>query len=565
MKQSITEAFAGYAVRQVSLEGLVNDVGYEAVMDSLVSLNGFESHELLKSPPEQFLRALNPKTQGLLLTSALLGDNQYLYKPLYEMINPNIGHLYGQDIPSLLGGSLAPLAVSEMTRRASAHSSALELFNQGLFQISSSAMPGQCLSAVRTEISTSAWVEKYPKESGELLAMVDSAPENLEIKELKEKALSRYLKAGLKLGASAAILAGISIATLYGASFAHKAADISLVDLAAKPSIEAVDARGRIEERKVAAYGEIGGTGLIQFYLDRISGQSLSEAIEGLSSAKRIGEAMLVKEAGAPDICVVQTDQVAPVSHDGNFYLFSDYQETITDKNLSDFYLRSHEVSHCFNLYSNAQAESQDLNIYETAYTVSLNEISSDLGAILDYMRETGKSDIYANHIRPQRISTVSDLTHKTAWALDVILKDIDPAAMQLKSKDEIPQITRYLMEKHFMAKDGTFSPGRLGSRETTPINTPAANALFSEIIASKTIGNQRYPELVSKLKSDIRDTLSAQQVMYAGVAPQDVLVRAAAGYQKLAEKYDLEPLKAVQVTKAEISRPLDSMMSAYL
>jgi hypothetical protein len=565
MKQSITQAFDGYAVSQVRLEGLVDASGYKPVMDALVTLNEAEPHTLLTSAPQQFLQALSPKTQGLLLTSALMSDNQVLYKPLYEIVKPNIRHLYSQDVPSLLGGAHAPSAITEMTCRAATQNNALELFSQGLSQIASSFHPGQGMAGVKGDISSSSWVEKHPQESRALMTIVDAAPATSGIKMLKENALGRYLKSGLKLGAAAAALTGLTFATLYGSSFAHKATNVSLVDLGARPTIESVDAKGNVEQRKVVAYGEVGSLSIAQFYLEKMSGQSVTEAIGAFSDGHRLGEAMLVKESDSPDICVVQADQIAPVSKDGNFYLFSEYQDTISDKNLSDFYLKSHEASHCFNLYTKSQADSQDLNVYEVAYAVSLNEISSDLGAILDYMIETGKDDIYANHIRPQRISTVDDLTHKTAWALDIILKDVDPAAMQMKSKEDIPKITRYLMEKHFMAKDGTFSPGKLGSQGTTSINTPAANALFSEIIASKTIGNQRYPELVSRLKADIRDTLSAQQSAYAGVAPQDILDRAASGYEQLAKKYDLEPLQVVQVKKAEISPRLDSMMSAFL
>ena len=179
-------------------------------------------------------------------------------------------------------------------------------------------------------------------------------------------------------------------------------------------------------------------------------------------------------------------------------------------------------------------------------------------------MRVNGNGDIYNNHIRPFRVANVNDVTHKTAWALDIILKDVDPAMVHGKSKEEIPLLTRSLMEKNFQANDGSFNPGRLSSAGTTQIDTPAANALFKEIIASKHIHNQRYPELVKALRDDIRDTMSMQQAKYAGIAPKEVIEASKAGYEALALEFNLEPLKPLNATPAEVAKPMESMLSAY-
>ena len=397
------------------------------------------------------------------------------------------------------------------------------------------------------------------------MTLVSAAPARLKIDNLKNNALSRYLKAGLKLASVAGVLAGIGLAGLYGASFSNQSESVSLVNMESRPAIEAIGPDGKIESRKIVKYGEIGSQSLAKFYFDMISGQSVSEAISTFSDHSRQGEAMRVKNGAGDgvDACVVVDHQNAPLSTDGNFYLFTDNTQGIADKNLFDFFYESHETSHCFVFYKNADLYDQP-NFYEQAYGISLNEISSDLGATLDYMRINGNADLYNNHIRPFRIANVRDVTHKTAWALDVILKDVDPAVIHGKSKDDIPKITRVLMEKHFQAKDGTFFPGRLGSSGKTKIDTPAANALFSEIMAAKNISNHRYPELVKALKDDIRDTMSSQQAKYAGVAPKEVIDASRSGYEALAIEFSLEPLMTVNEPSVKVSEKMETMLSAY-
>lgn len=565
MKQEIIKALKGYEFGQVKLESFVESSSYQPVMDTLVDLNLSSDYSLIGNPSSQFIQALSPKSKGLMITSALLAGNDSLYKPIYASIAPSIGDLYPQDLPSLLGGAHAPSAISEMTRRASGSLNFLERFNQGLFQISKSSPASASLSSVSMDIKSSSWVEQHPHESKNLMTLVSAAPESLEIGELKGSALSRYLKAGLKLASVAGVLAGIGIVGLYGASFAHKSSDVSVVDMGARATIESIGADGKVDQRKIVAFGEVGSQSLAKFYFDKISGQSVSEAITSFSNHSRQGEAMLVKDGASPgvDACVVQAHQNARTSKDGNFYLFTDNTQGIADKNLFDFFYESHETTHCFSYYDTAPHDRAP-TYYEQAYSISLNEVSSDLGAVLDYMRVTGSSDLYDNHIRPFRISNVNDVTHKTAWALDIILKDVNPTMLQGKSKEDIPEITRLLMEKNFQAKDGTFSPGNLSSRGTTTIDTPAANALFHEIMAAKNIHNQRYPDLVKALKDDIRDAMSSQQAKYADVAPKDVIDAAKAGYGALAIEFNLEPLKPVNAPAVEVAKPVETMLSAY-
>lgn len=561
----ISVALESYGSTDVRLESFVDNHGYQPVIDNLVSLSRSSSLPILDNPSSQFLKSLSPRSKGLMLTSALMAGNEALYAPLYSSAASYVTEMYHQDLPSLLGGNQAPSAISEMTRRATKSLNTLQDFSCGLTQLAQAQPTGTGLKDVRADISSSVWVQAYPEESRGLMTLVNAAPESLDIEPLKTNALGRYLKAGLKLASVAGVIAGIGLAGLYGASLGHRSADVSLVDMGARPTIESVGANGKVEQRKIVAFGEVGSQSLAKFYFEKVAGQSISEAIASFSDHSRHGEAMKVSDGAAPgiDACVVQAHQTAPLSQDGNFYLFTDNTQGIADKNLFDFFYESHETSHCFSFYDNSSINEHQ-SYYDQAYSISLNEISSDLGAVLDYMRVNGNLDLYNNHIRPFRIANVNDVTHKTAWALDIILKGVDPAMVHGKSKEEIPQLTRLLMEKNFQAQDGSFNPGKLGSAGTTKIDTPAANALFHEIMAAKNIHNQRYPDMVKALKDDIRETMSSQQAKYADVAPKEVIDASKAGYEALAIEFNLEPLKPVNASAAELAKPMETMLSAY-
>lgn len=565
MISGITTAFDGYAISTIKLEDFVEVNGYTPVLSNLVDLNGPSGYSQLKSPSSQFIDALSSKSQGILLTSALMADNQILYKALCYAIKPNIQSVYSQDLPAFLGGSYASMAISEMTRRALIDVDDLVSINSGIAQIKSTYTYHGRLTQPKAIINSAQWVERDSLEGEDLMAIVKSAPDDLKVPELKTNALGHFLLTGLQVGIGAAAAAGIGLAALYGSGFVHNAGRVNLVDFDSRMTIESLDASGNADNRKVSRYGEIGSAAQVLFYAERETELGIVDTIESFSSADKKGVVRLVQDSGNPDICVVQTHQVAPVTADGDFYNFGESRVSIYDKNLTDFYLDSHEVSHCFNVYTDNLKQGADQSIYDWAYGVSLNEISSDLGAIIDYMIETGNTDIYTDMMRPQRISNVKDLSHKTAWALDIILKDLDPASIKHKSKVEIPKITRFLMEKHFMGNDGTFSPGKLGSRGTTTVDTPAANALFNEIIAAKNIANNRYPELKSRLKADITDTLSNHYAKYSGVAPQEITDAAMKRYVVLAKTFGLEPIKIVQSPRAKISKRMDSMLSNYL
>jgi hypothetical protein len=238
----------------------------------------------------------------------------------------------------------------------------------------------------------------------------------------------------------------------------------------------------------------------------------------------------------------------------------------VVDKNLWDFLVESHETGHCFFQIDNSNGGARELDEFQKAYETSLEEVYGDLVASLDYMRETGTNGLYTEFLRPIRMSTVEDIEHKTAWALDEIFTQVDPAAIHLKSKGEIPQIAKYLIEKNFMAKDGSYYPGTMRHNDVQAQSSPAMKALWNELIASWKIDHKRYDDpLVIKFATDIQTTLSQHYAKYTGVAPREVIDSAMSGYKELATNFNLKPVETVQVTKAQVSKPLDSLLSAYL
>jgi hypothetical protein len=198
-------------------------------------------------------------------------------------------------------------------------------------------------------------------------------------------------------------------------------------------------------------------------------------------------------------------------------------------------------------------------------YNYALDEVAGDLSVIVDYMRLNGNADIYYDFIRPTRLIAIDDVRHRTAWAIDEIMGQLDPVAIQKKSAQEVPEVVRFLMEKNFMGKDGTYNPGVLDNSGEMMLEQPAAKALWLDTLAAMDYNFDRNPELKARLKADIRETFSSHVARYQGVAPAEVIQSAKDGYAKVAEKYGLEPLKEVAVPQAKLAKPMESMMNAFL
>lgn len=558
----------GYAVRKIHLEEEVDASGYAPVMESLLSLAATRQNFVVENPTSEFLGAMSPKSKGLMLTSALLTDNAALYTPLYAEIDTCIGEIYPQDLTSLLGGSQAPVALSEMTKRACQDMSILGTYNAGLNQIKASHTGDTALGSIKADITDSAWVEKHPNESRNFLTLVDSVPETKEVETLKRGPLARFLIAGMKLGAVATVVAGIGLTGIYGGSFLKTASGLGYVNLDTRPAIESVMSKDKVEQHKIVRAGEFDGVKLFSNYLDKLQSKSIGDAVRSFNNDQTVGVAMMFEKGKLSDeaLCIVSYEQTAPVSKDGHFSEFGDQTGMIVEKNLHDFFVKSHETGHCFFQVDNTDGGVRELDINQYSYQRSLEEIYGDLVAILDYMHETGTNDLYTNYLRPSRISYVKDMDHKTAWALDTILPEIDPAAIQLKDKAEIPQIAKYLMEKHFMNKKGGYYPGEIRVKDEALIDTPAAKAMWSEILSSRKLEWQRFQDPgAQKLANDMADSLAQHYAKYQGIASQETMNKAKAGYETLAEKYNLKPIEAMTVAPAKLAQPQESLLSRYL
>jgi hypothetical protein len=201
---------------------------------------------------------------------------------------------------------------------------------------------------------------------------------------------------------------------------------------------------------------------------------------------------------------------------------------------------------------------------------MSLKEVSADLGAVLDYMRQTGTNDLYTEFLRPFRVSALGVTNHKTAWALDVVLKDVDPVAIRRKDAAEIPALVEHLMEKHFMGPDGTYFPDILPlDGSALSIDKPAARGLYAEILADMQINGNiplAAPTAAGKLATDVHQSISRNISSYAQVAPPKAVGLAMKLYGNLARKYDLVKLNFnLSEDPAKTAQHVSSFASAYL
>lgn len=204
------------------------------------------------------------------------------------------------------------------------------------------------------------------------------------------------------------------------------------------------------------------------------------------------------------DLCFITHKQVADVSAEG-FYEFSSSTTSVAyPKHLVDFFIKSHEGAHCASFFETQGDTPLDANLYS-----SLREVSSDLGAVIDYMRVTGNNDLYTDFVKPLRMSGISYQSHRTTWALDEILEDVDPQLMMHQEAKDIPKIVDMLVKKHILAEDG----------KTIDLGKSAGRLLDAEVRAGTDIMNGEISESnfadVTKLKSDMVETVHEQVERY--------------------------------------------------
>jgi hypothetical protein len=579
IRQDVVQAITSYQSQFVELERIVDVAGYQPTLESLndasrgeelsqfwvtLDMDSQEGQQGTRS----FVDSLSIKSKGLLLTSALMTDNERLYTPLRNSVMKQVSGVYSQDLYSMMSDEFAHSALSEMTSRAARDLSELATFNTSLQALSASLNPSGALTQVKGDIVTSKWVDQHPEASKKLLTLVDAAPPTIDVSALKANPLKRFLANGLRLAAVATVLAGAALGGLYGASLMQHTESIGYVDLSTRPTIETSIGSGKVEQRKIVNYGEFDSKTFAKFY-GRVLGQkTIGQTYDSLSKEARAGSADLLPQGSLSEkeaVCLVNHKQVAPSSTDGNFYIFHDKDPSITDKKYVDFMVKSHEAGHCFFFVEVAEDSLKRPKSTVGSYNASLNEVAADLTAIVDYMRINGNADLYTDYIRPSRLVSIYDSQHRTAWALDVVLQQVDAAAMQHKTAAEVPGVVKFLMEKNFMAKDGTYSPGGLSRSGNMGLEQPAAKALWQDVLVSLDYKNGVRNDLKEKLQDDIAETFSSHVARYQGVAPADVIQAAKDGYANVAVEYGLAPLKEVSVPQAKLAKPMESMMNAFL
>lgn len=390
-----------------------------------------------------------------------------------------------------------------------------------------------------------------------------------------------------KFKVNSVLINGVTIAAALFCSMSHAveqpvAGQVRISDLSQRPTISSTLGAGQSRLLKVAEFGEVADIQMATEVYQEAA--RIRQAKAKLPNHFLTGQATLLdqgKFSADFDVCLVNHLQDELRSDDGQYYLYVDDSPVLYNKRYVDFFTKSHEIEHCFFMVKFPEKykpkEQFEFNHVKGGsyarynnYVMSLKEVAGDLGAILDYMRQTGTNDLFTEFLRPFRVSALSVSNHKTAWALDVVLKDIDPGAIQRKEAAEIPSLVEHLMEKHFMGPDGTYFPEALPlDGSLLGIDKPAARALYAEVIADMQLnGNIPFaaPTASNKLAQDVHQSVSRNISSYAQVAPPKAVGLAMQVYGKLAGKYDLAKLKfSLSDEPAKAPQQVSSFANEYL
>ena len=126
-------------------------------------LSGFWADLDGNGDSHDFASSLSIKSKGLFLTSSLMTGNEPLYKSMCSSVQHDIKGLNSQDLHSLLSDEFAPMALSEMTARASRDFKELGIYNTSLQSIAGSITFTDSLATIKNDIVSSDWVDKHDK------------------------------------------------------------------------------------------------------------------------------------------------------------------------------------------------------------------------------------------------------------------------------------------------------------------------------------------------------------------------------------------------------------------
>ncbi len=316
------------------------------------------------------------------------------------------------------------------------------------------------------------------------------------------------------LGAAAAVLGTSLLLT--------NVETISPADLSNRPSFESSGEGIKRFSGKVARMGEFDAPATSMLTYTKLMGEW--KALLPTSSAPR-GFSFIdnsLRISNDHDVCMVSSRQHGDQKM--GFYDFSS-APYLAEKDKFDFYIQSHETTHCGFRLNVDEIEKDDKSL-RAFYLESVQETAADLGSILDYMRLAGSGDFYRDVIKPFRIAEIGDLGHTTSGALEIILKDVNPESLAAANPADIPNLVNYLMAKHmtFPVVDyDVFNGSDIINDEFLEKikEKPAVLAMIEEMsgrveIMRGNIGDEHAIEIRQKIKQ----TLVAQVKAYEGIVP---------------------------------------------
>lgn len=219
-----------------------------------------------------------------------------------------------------------------------------------------------------------------------------------------------------------------------------------------------------------------------------------------------------------PGVCVVRTfaspyGKVTP----GEVFEFTNMTKSpvIYPQRETFYAVKTHEIYHC--IYNYAESHNiEDPDGFAWPYISSVMETGADLGMVLHYASQTGTFDIWYDLMRPDRLigNQSKHLDHQTAWAMDILLAEVNPTSVFGKTPDEVSEILISLMSKHFESQGMIVNPDLPGA----PIK-PAMKAVLDELAATKELalkaegkppeGAKVDPLLIKRLRQDISISLA--------------------------------------------------------
>jgi hypothetical protein len=151
-----------------------------------------------------------------------------------------------------------------------------------------------------------------------------------------------------------------------------------------------------------------------------------------------------------------------------------DAENILIDRNAYDFFMASHEISHCFNHASQA-SNRQLLNLEASPHFApyvpilrlidsSIRETYADFSAVLLGASKTGDWAVFSKAVMPFRAS-MPDIKHMTLNATANLINGIDPASLKGMTFEQVNAFANQQFKKRFMNASGEIdmrSPGVL-------------------------------------------------------------------------------------------------------